>query len=110
MKETTHPDWERIKKVIDAYGMRKGFKRGEFLHKFISDVSADIEYLDKSYGDWQNFYKKLILVITKTYPDIALKKFLDENGNYELMENGEIVHLMNEDKIMKDWKETYNKL
>lgn len=108
MEKSTLGDWQRIKKVIDSYGMRKGFKKGVFLSKFIVDVSADINYLDRSFGDWQNFYKKMILVLLKTYPDMPLKKFLDENGNYTLMEHDQTEHIMNEEIILKNWQNSLN--
>jgi hypothetical protein len=48
----------------------------------------------------------VILVVTKTYPDIPLKKFLDEHGSYTLMEQDQGHYKMLEETIMKDWKNT----
>ncbi|MFV8336471.1 hypothetical protein ACNQF7_10350 [Flavobacterium sp. RSP29] len=107
--KTEFKDWERIKKVIDAYGMRKGFKKGQFLLNFINQIDEYHKDTDFGIVYWNEFYTNLISVVIKTYPDIPLKKLLDEDESYSPIINIEIEHMLNEEIILQDWRNSFNK-
>ena len=102
-------DWERIKKVIDAYGMRKGFKKGQFLLNFINEIDEYHKGSDFGIVFWNEFYSNLIAIVLKIYPDIPLKKLLDEDGSYSPIIDVKIEHMLNEELILKDWRDSFKK-
>jgi sulfur relay (sulfurtransferase) DsrF/TusC family protein len=109
MKEIIHPDWERIKKVIDAYGVKKGFKKGEFLSKFIAELDEYHDGLPSDYHYLHDLYVNVITAITKTYPLIPLKKFLDDDGSYLFIDDQDSTHLLNQEIILQDWRDSFKK-
>lgn len=109
MKEIIHPDWERIKKVIDTYGVKKGFNKGEFLSKFIAEIDEYHNGLPSDYLYLHDLYVNIINSITKTYPLIPLKKFLDKDGSYTFLDDQETTHILNEETILQDWRESFKK-
>ena len=107
--ETEFKDWEKIKKVIDAYGMRKGFKKGFFLFNFIDEIDEYHKNTEFGIVYLNEFYTNLITTILKTYPDISLKKLLDADGSYSSITDFNIEHMLNEELILQDWRNSFKK-